>query len=225
MDAGENVGGQDPDKFTPMLWECDVKNATADTNYYIVGETKDNSYRADKEIRKLVGDKKDGSIYIVSFPTDEYIFKELKQYVNTLSIDGKSIKVDELNTDHYEVRWYVFKLHSNFWHIDGKLVRKEGKIIVTKTFKGNKDVIEKLTGYSFEQNKSISKSHFNITLKCGTDIKILNLENHDDIENNSTNDEYILTYKWNVKTKYGITYSIKENNYNLQYYTTKFCCK
>ena len=116
-------------------------------------------------------------------------------------------------------------MHSNFWHIDGKLVRKEGKIIVTKTFKGNKDVIEKLTGYSFEQNKSISKSHFNITLKCGTDIKILNLENHDDIENNSTNDEYILTYKWNVKTKYGITYSIKENNYNLQYYTTKFCCK
>ena len=225
LDAGGNVGGQDPDKFTPMLWECDVKNATADTNYYIVGETKDNSYKADKEIRKLVGDKKDGSIYIVSFPTDEYIFKELKQYVNILSIDGKNIKVDELNTDHYEVRWYVFKLHSNFWHIDGKLVRKEGQIIVTKTFKGNKDVIEELTGYSFEQNKSISKSHFNITLKCGTDIKILNLENHDDIENNSTNDEYILTYKWNVKTKYGITYSIKENNYNLQYYTTKFCCK
>ena len=175
LDAGESVGGQDPDKFTPMLWECDVKNATADTNYYIVGETKDNSYKADKEIRKLVGDKKDGSIYLVSFPTDEYIFKELKQYVNILSIDGKSIKVDELNTDHYEVRWYVFKLHSNFWHIDGKLVRKEGQIIVTKTFKGNKDVIEELTGYSFEQNKSISKSPFNITLKGGTDIKILNL--------------------------------------------------
>lgn len=220
LDAGESVGGQDPDKFTPMLWECDVKNATADTNYYIVGETKDNSYKADKEIRKLVGDKKDGSIYLVSFPTDEYIFKELKQYVNILSIDGKSIKVDELNTDHYEVRWYVFKLHSNFWHIDGKLVRKEGQIIVTKTFKGNKDVIEELTGYSFEQNKSISKSPFNITLKGGTDIKILNLENHDDIENNSTNDEYILTYKWKVKTKYGITYTIKEDNYNLPYYTT-----
>lgn len=195
LDAGGNVGGQYPDQFTPMLWECDVKNATADTNYYIVGETKDNSYKADKEIRKLVGDKKDGSIYIVSFPTDEYIFKELKKYVNILSIDGKSIKVDELNTDSYEVRWYVFKLHSNFWHIDGKLVRKEGKIIVTKTFKGNKDVIEELTGYSFEQNKSISKSLFNITLKGETDIKILNLENHDDIENNSTNDEYILTYK------------------------------
>lgn len=195
MDTGGNVGEQDPDQFTLMLWECDVKNATADTNYYIIGETKDNSYKADKEIRKLVGDEKDGSIYIVSFPTDEYIFKELKQYVNILSIDGKSIKVDELNTDHYEVRWYVFKLHSNFWHIDGKLVRKEGQIIVTKTFKGNKDVIEELTGHSFEQNKSISKSFFNITLKGGTDIKILNLENHDDIENNSTNDEYILTYK------------------------------
>lgn len=103
LDAGGNVGGQYPDQFTPMLWECDVKNATADTNYYIVGETKDNSYKADKEIRKLVGDKKDGSIYIVSFPTDEYIFKELKKYVNILSIDGKSIKVDELNTDHYGV--------------------------------------------------------------------------------------------------------------------------
>lgn len=220
LDAGGSVGAQDPDKFTPMLWECDVKNATANTNYYIVGETKDNSYKADKEIRKLAGDKKDGSIYIVSFPTDEYIFKELKQYVNTLSIDGKSIKVEELNTDHYEVRWYVFKLQSNFWHIDGKLVRKEGQIIVTKTFKGNKDGIEELTGYSFEENKSISNSDFNITLKGGTDVKVLNLENYDDIENNSTNDEYILTYKWKVKTKYGITYTIKEDNYNLPYYTT-----
>lgn len=114
LDSEGNVGAQDPDKFTPMLWECDVKNATANTKYYIAGESKDNSYKADKQIRKLVGDKKDGSIYIVSFPTDEYIFKELKQYVNTLSIDGKNIKVDELNTDHYEVRWYVLKLHSNF---------------------------------------------------------------------------------------------------------------
>ena len=220
LDSEGNVGAQDPDKFTPQLWECDVKNATANTNYHIAGESADNSYEADKKIRKLVGDKKDGSIYITSFPTDEYIFKELKQYVNTLSVEGKNIKVEELNTEHYEVRWYVFKLHSNFWHIDGKLVRKEGQIIVTKTFKGNKDGIEELTGYSFEKNKQISKSNFNITLKGGTDVKVLNLENYTNIENNSTDNEYILTYKWNVKTKYGITYSIKENNYNLQYYTT-----
>lgn len=220
LDSEGNVGAQDPDKFTPQLWECDVKNATANTNYYIAGESADNSYEADKKIRELVGDKKDGSIYITSFPTDEYIFKELKQYVNTLSVEGKDIKVEELNTEHYEVRWYVFKLHSNFWHIDGKLVRKEGQIIVTKTFKGNKDGIEELTGYSFEQNKPISKSNFNITLKGGTDVKVLNLENYTNIENGSKDDEYILTYKWNVKTKYGITYSIKENNYNLQYYTT-----
>lgn len=220
LDFEGNVGGQNPTYFTPALWESDVKNATPDTQYYIAGESTDNSYEANKQIRKLVGDKKDGSIYLTTFPTDEYIFKELAQYVNTLSIDGKSIKTEELNTEHYEVRWYVFKLHGNFWHIDGKLVRKEGQIIITKTFEGIKDGIEEQTGFSFDKNERIIKTNFNITMQNGEDIKILDLDNYTELINASTNDKYILTYKWKVKVKYGIIYTIMENNYNLQYYAT-----
>lgn len=215
LDSEGNVSEQESKKFTPSLWASYVGNATKDTPYYIAGKDTDNSYEANKKIRELKGDKKDGTIYLDSIPDDDYIITELKKYTDKLSIDGEEVKIEELNTEHYEVRWYVFKLQDNGWHIDGKLVRKEGKIIISKTFKGSKEAIEKITGYSLSQNKINSNTNFNISINGGNNTQTLNFQNYSKIINNSQETNYELQVKWIVDVKYGINYTIQEKEYSL----------
>lgn len=215
LDSEGNVSGQESKKFTPSLCASYVGNATKDTKYYIAGKDTDNSYDANKKIRELKGNKEDGTIYLDNIPEDDYIIAELKKYTDKLSIDGEEIKVEELNTEHYEVRWYVFKLQDNGWHIDGKLVRKEGKIIISKTFKGSKEAIEKITGYSLSQNKINSNTNFNISINGGNNTQTLNFQNYSKITNNSQGTNYEIQVKWLVDVKYGINYTIQEKEYLL----------
>lgn len=46
-------------------------------------------------------------------------------------MDGKAISVKDLNSRNYDIRWYVFKIQDDGWHVDGKLIRK--KTILPKT--------------------------------------------------------------------------------------------
>lgn len=218
LDSEGNISGQETQNFTPSLWASYVGNATANTDYYIAGKDVDNSYEANKNIRNLKGNKGNGSIYIQDLPNDEYIINSLKKYTDKLSIDGEEIKVNDLNLEHYEVRWYVFKLQNDCWHIDGRLVRKEGKLIITKTFKGSKEAIEKVTGYSLIQNKINSNTNFNISIKGGNNSQTLNFQNYSSIINNSKEHNYELQVKWIVDIKYGINYTIQEKEYGASSY-------
>lgn len=226
LDTNGNITHQDPNEFTPSLWASAIGNPSTEFEN-IADETADNSYTANKKIRALEGEKKE-KLFIYQIPSDEYIFEQLKQYASNISIDGESIPVDKLNSDHFEVRWYVFKLQNDCWHIDGKLVRREGKMVINKEFRGSKSVIELVTGYSFNSG-TFSDTEYYIELKTVNSNNKLFLKNAEMKKNidskvdekGETKEEYILNFTWIVDVKYGIKYSISEKNYLIQNHNTE----
>lgn len=149
VDTEGNITGQDQNLYTDELFASYVGGIDTSLSYselhdlyYIADTTADNSYGADQKIRALYGEKSEG-VWLYGFPSDDYVFEQLKEYAETgyLSVDGKTVKAEDLNKNSYAIRWYVFKCQSDAWHIDGKLVKKEGLIHVYKTFAGNKELI------------------------------------------------------------------------------------
>ena len=118
---------------------------------YAVNLDRSNDYLTyDKEVRKLYG----GSTvpWLAEFPEDAYIFEELKKYAvnGQLSVpndvgETEPVNVEDLSEEGYAIRWYMFFVSTDSgyrdWHIDGALVRKEGKAHVAKTFAGNETLI------------------------------------------------------------------------------------
>ncbi|MBQ8043198.1 MAG: hypothetical protein IJ272_03485, partial [Clostridia bacterium] len=201
--------------YTPSLWVSYVGNSEKNTTP-ISDTSSDNSYTVNKTIRALEGYKEDGSRYILDIPEDEYIIEKLKAYADKLSIDGQKLDAEDLNSENYEIRWYVFKLENECWHVDGKLVRKEGKMTITKTFNGSKAAIEKVSGYSFDNNTTSSTSTYCINVNGGsTENNLYTYENAEVYESEDT-----VTYTWIVDTKYGIEYTITEKNYTTDGYLT-----
>lgn len=107
----------------------------------------------DKKIRALYGNT--SGVWLAQIPPDNLIFEELKKYVTgggQLSVQNdagefETVNVNDLNENAYAIRWYVFKVVRDNsipnWHIDGVLIRKEGKVHTTKTFSGNETLIDR----------------------------------------------------------------------------------
>ena len=151
VDTNGNITGQDQNKYTNELFSAyiggvdpSLGTSTLHNRYHIADTTSDNSFGADQKIRALYGERTDG-VWLSAFPADDYIFESLVQYAKTgyLSVGGVPVKAEDLNSREYAIRWYVFKAQDDAWHIDGKLVKKEGLIHVYKTFAGNKQLITK----------------------------------------------------------------------------------
>ncbi len=92
------------------------------------------------------------------FPSDEFIFGRIRQWNasqienNTgrqIQINGHLIPQEQLNSDYYDLRWYVLKDQENSWHIDGMLIPKYAKLVVTKSFVGDPAAIENIKNGSF----------------------------------------------------------------------------
>ena len=147
VDTNGNITSQDSNLYTPELFAAFVGgeavqswSVNALNQYAIADTTADNSYTADQNIRKLYGQT--GDLWLQSFPRDEDVFEQLKNYAQNLRVDGEPVNVNDLNDNAYAIRWYVFKCQDDAWHVDGILVRKAGNLEVTKSFAGNKDAIE-----------------------------------------------------------------------------------
>ena len=120
---------------------------------YAVEMTSDTTYLAnDRLIRAMFGS--DTAPWLAELPHDNDIFQQLKAYVqdggqlNVPNEAGEFVTVDvnDLNEYGYAIRWYAFKACSDGgnvydWHVDGVLVRKEGRVHTTKTFSGNETLI------------------------------------------------------------------------------------
>lgn len=148
-DFGGNNPTTQPSQYTGAIYTAYVGNPPSNTNFKLDDKTPDNSYAVDKEIRALVGEKTN-ELWISSIPSDEEVFAALVSYAQNgeLTADGETVDPDKLDSDHYAVRWYVFKSdtdrynsNDNGWHIDGRLVKKEGTIRVSKTFQGDADIL------------------------------------------------------------------------------------
>ena len=126
---------------------------TLNGKYSIQYDSSTTTYLAnDKKIRAMYGST--SVPWLAQMPSDQYIFEQLKKYVQgggTLSVQNdagefETVSVNDLNENAYAIRWYLFKAVVDTvpnWHIDGVLVRKEGKVQTTKTFSGNPTLIER----------------------------------------------------------------------------------
>ncbi len=159
--------------------------------------TDEEVYEADKQVRSKYG-AKEGEAYLTSFPEDSYIFEQLKQYADDLTVDGQQVSVDDLNENGYAIRWYVLKCQSDSWHVDGKLVRKHGAITVTKTFIGSPTAIE------------ADKEGFVITAEGSeSETEYLTLDNA------LTYDSQLNTYTWEVDdVAYGEQWTFTESQFD-----------
>lgn len=164
LNSAFSSGELDEQYYTPAIYGSYlggldelIANGTSKAylnNNYSIQMTDSTTYlENDKKIRALYGST--SGPCLMQFPADSYIFEELKKYVKSggvLSVQNdagefENVNVEDLNENAFAIRWYVFKVETdnsiNNWHIDGVLIRKEGKVHTTKTFSGNETLIER----------------------------------------------------------------------------------
>ena len=89
------------------------------------------------------------------FPSDEFIFGRIRKWnaaqseEHKIQINGHVIPQEQLTTDYYDLRWYVLKDQENSWHIDGMLLPKYAKLVVTKSFVGDPEAIGQVKSKNF----------------------------------------------------------------------------
>lgn len=86
--------------------------------------------------------------WLQSLPTDQQVMDGIKKWVKNggnsiVDVNGNVLDPELLNTREFAVRWFAFKYRDDdkFWHIDGVLVKKEGHLVVEKTFSGDQTAI------------------------------------------------------------------------------------
>jgi LPXTG-motif cell wall-anchored protein len=215
------------------LWSSDA----GDNEYYGVtysdktpvslGAVKD----ADAYIREQVkageaiyigADTNNKCMSVSDFPTDAEIFAQLQTWGErkegaTITVNGVNVPLKNINAKNYEILW-VKVCFSEFWHFDGMLVPKTGKLTVTKTFIGQEDAIKTVqSGYSINVNK-----------EGATEPEyILSLHEKTDTEYNTSGsmgytryDPDTNTYTWELDVAQLKEYTVVENNYTTGNYVT-----
>lgn len=158
----------------------------------------------------------EAKITVDSMPTDEEIFRKIRNSSKTVSkrVNGVDVTIpkENLTTDKYAIRWYVLKYqNSDGWHIDGVLVEKNAKVIVKKTFVGDSEAIAEV-----KQNYSITVTKSNDTSDKRTlTLKAASSSDSTDL-GYTTYDKATETYTWVVEGHQGEQYTIKEHNYTAQ---------
>lgn len=154
------------------------------------------------------------------FPTDEEIFEYIKRYWNTpkdgvnkgkdITINGNPIDKDNLTTDNFAIRWYVFKDQPNgeYWHIDGILVPKSGVLTITKTFPNQEVADEVKDSFEIEVTGNFLGENESTTIKKG----LADASNLGDAGKPAANTDGTVTYQWDLAV-FGEKYTIAETGY------------
>ena len=199
----------------PILVDQDIRNLTTVTHLGLVkGSQNTGSWNTKTNPRHAY-------FQLASVPSDELILERVREQQSDPSKshvkeNGKDVEVEDLVSRNYTVHWYVLKgAQEGNWHIDGTLVRKEGKLTVTKTFSGNEEAIVK------------AKENFEIEVKDKNNssiVQTLYLNKGDDYSELMTGDKSNSikpieissdekTFTWVVPVKAGKEYQVFEKNY------------
>lgn len=202
-------GSTTTSNFTPTVYsaDCGVNGSYFTGDQILLGGTDGSDLNATSN--DVVNHLTNGFVlssysFQCTFPTDEQVLKTIRSMVNnhqtTISINGKNISAADLTTENFTIKWYVFKYDStDGWHVDGILVAKKGELVVTKTFAGNKEAINKI------------KENYSITVEGGT----VNNGGTCTVENANKVDEAADTYTWIIPVDQYYTYTVTENNYTM----------
>lgn len=78
-------------------------------------------------------------------PSDEEVFQTIRENGRPIRIGQKEIPPSKLDTEFFTIYWYSFKSEmSDGWHIDGRIVAKNGYLTVKKDFVGTPEEIKKI---------------------------------------------------------------------------------
>ena len=78
-------------------------------------------------------------------PSDEEVFQTIRESGRMIRIGDREIPPSKLDTEFFTIYWYSFKSEmSDGWHIDGRIVAKNGYLTVKKDFVGMPEAIEKV---------------------------------------------------------------------------------
>ena len=192
--------------------------AGADLNYILLAppEAEATAYDTDTTLRTMTETPYSG-VTLESLPSDEEVFRQIRNSGATIKVEGIAISSDRLTTEHFKVRWYVLKYEkSDGWHVDGILVAKEGHLHVRKSFLGDSAGIGEITDP--ENGFEIAVKHTPLT---GNDIKEdyeLTLfpaaeETRTGKLGYSDYDEATHTYEWLLTGNAVDYYTLRELNY------------
>ena len=147
----------------------------------------------------------------LNFPSDEEVLRHIRSLVSggnhTLTLNGKTILVEDLTSANFTIKWYVFKVDvTDGWHVDGILVAKTGHMRITKTFSGDQDVVKKIKNGDYaiqlaaQPITDFTPPHSGYTLTLA----------------NAVHDPASDTYTWQVEVDQYLDYKVTELNYHYQ---------
>ena len=216
----DGVKPESPDDYTPAIYSTRMMNAGAiPADYTNQGGTPlvarpnadADAYQTNTTIRDMVRTPVQGAT-LEDLPGDETVFAYLRANNIQMQINGQVVENDKLNTTYFGIRWNTVKYESSDgWHIDGVLVAKRSRFIVTKTFAGDAAAI------------ALAKKDFTITVShtegssSVTDFTLLPQPDADVNEAGKRGytdyDAATQTYTWKVPAQQKRSYTITEAGY------------
>lgn len=155
----DGVEYEDAADYTPELYSTRMLGAGNISTAYttkneqgvvtpLVARTNDKmtAYVVDSTIRNMTKTPVQGAT-LEDLPSEEKVFAYLRANSDTITMKVNDVEVpaEKLNSDHFQIRWNMVKFEaSDGWHIDGVLVAKRTRFLVTKTFAGDAEAIKQV---------------------------------------------------------------------------------
>lgn len=214
----DGVKPESPNDYTPAIYSTRMMNAgeipvtyTGGTPLVARPNADADAYQTNTTIRDMVRTPVYGAT-LEDLPGDETVFAYLRANNIEMKINGQVVENEKLNTTYFGIRWNTVKYESSDgWHIDGVLVAKRSRFIVTKTFAGDAAAI------------ALAKKDFTITVShtegsgSVTDFTLLPQPDADVNEAGKLGytdyDAATETYTWKVPAQQKRSYTITEAGY------------
>lgn len=210
----------DMDSFTDSLFYAYVdgaENLNPVTSRELVTPPEDavSAYEVDAALRSTRTSPVSQGFSFREFPSDEYIFEQLRASGQTISINGQPISSEYLTASHFAIRWYCLKYdRGDGFHVDGILVAKSGRLIVTKTFIGDPAAIETIKNGDFAvtltETSAVEKD-----ANALPDYRLV-LTPKDETADGAGYSSYDAesdTYTWVLSVPQGVHYTVQETGY------------
>lgn len=216
----DGVKPESPNDYTPAIYSTRMMNAgeipvtyTGGTPLVARPSADDDAYQTNTTIRGMTKIPVEGAT-LEDLPGDETVFAYLRANKIEMKINGQVVDNDKLNTTYFGIRWNTVKYESSDgWHIDGVLVAKRTRFIVTKTFAGDSAAIELA-----KENFTITVSHtegsgsvtdFTLLPQPAADVTEAGKRGYTDY------DAATQTYTWEVPAQQKRSYTITETGHTL----------
>lgn len=216
----DGVKPESQSDYTPVIYSTRMMNAGKIPTTYTGGtplvarpSADDDAYQTNTTIRDMVRTPVRGAT-LEDLPGDETVFAYLRANQIEMKINGQVVDNEKLNTTYFGIRWNTVKYESSDgWHIDGVLVAKRTRFIVTKTFAGDAAAIA-LAKKDFTINVSHTEGSGSVT-----DFTLLPRPKNEVNEAGKLGytdyDAATETYTWEVPAQQKRSYTITEAGHTL----------